>query len=276
MTLGLISAAPELTPGIGVAAELEKTTFEETDMARSRGGRRVPPRDLLADLTAEEPEATTRAKTPANSQEATPPEALPDLLAELQRIGTQFDALAKRSAELSAGVERSAKAAAGAEEAIGELRSGVDAAVGGTKEARDALSKRLAKIEAAVGELLAVPRAAGEIVEHLKLARSNLVGLSERMEGLERRLPEKLESIEHTVVSVRETAAGLAATGKKLEASADRNAQVLPGMALIATEIGKLKTWSICWNMFLLGCILILCMALHKRFGLFSGLLPGL
>ena len=33
----------------------------------------------------------------------------------------------------------------------------------------------------------AVPRAAGEIVEHLKLARSSLVGLPQRMEGLERR-----------------------------------------------------------------------------------------
>ena len=56
----------------------------------------------------------------------------------------------------------------------------------------------------------------------------------------------------------------------------DRNAQILPGMALIATEIGKLKTWSVCWNTVLLGCILILCMALHKRVELFNGLLPGL
>ena len=240
-------------------------------MARSRGGRRAAPRDLLADLTAEEPAATTRAEAPAKSQEA-----LPDILAELQRIGMQLDALEKQSAELSAGVERSAGAAAGAEEAIGELRSGIDTAVWGTKEARDALSKRLGKIEAAVGELLAMPRAAGAIVEHLKLARSNLVGLSERMEGLERRLPEKLETIERAAAAVRETAAGLAATRKTLEASTDRNAQVLPGMALIATEIGKLKTWSICWYMFLLAWILILCMALHKRFGLFSGLLPGL
>ena len=172
------------------------------------------------------------------------------------------------------GVERSAGAAAGAEEAIGELRSGVDAAVWVTKEARDALSKRLAKIEAASGEFLTVPRAVGAIVEHLKLARSNLVGLPQRMEGLERRLPENLESIERAAVSVRETAAGLAAAGKKLEASAGRSAQVLPGMALIA--IGKLKTWSFCWNMFLFACILVLCMALHKRFGLFSGRLPGL
>ena len=108
MTPGLESGALELTPGIGAEAERAKTTFEETDMARSRGGRRAAPRDLLADITAEEPAATTPAKTPAKSQEATRPEALPDIVAELQRIGTQLEALAERSAELSGAVERSA------------------------------------------------------------------------------------------------------------------------------------------------------------------------
>ena len=245
MTPGLESGALELTPGIGAAAELAKTTFEETDMARSRGGRRAAPRDLLADITAEEPAATTPAKTPAKSQEATRPEALPDIVAELQRIGTQLEALAERSAELSGAVERSAKAAAGAEEAIGELRSGIDTAVWGTNEARDALSKRLRKIEAAVGELLAVPRAAGAIVEHLKLARSNLVGLSERMEGLERRLPEKLESIECAAAAVRETAAGLAAAGKKLEALTERNAQILPAIAEMQGNVQECKRHSL-------------------------------
>ena len=233
MTPGLESGALELTPGIGAAAEFAKTTLEETDMARSRGGRRAAPRDLLADITAEEPAVTT----PAKSQEATRPEALPDIVAELQRIGTQLEALAERSAELSGAVERSAKAAAGAEEAIGELRSGVDTAVWGTKEARDALSKRLRKIEAAVGELLAVPRAAGTIVEHLKLARSNLVGLSQRMEGLERRLPEKLESIERAAAAVRET--------KKLEALTERNAQILPAIAEMQGNVKECKRHSL-------------------------------
>ena len=241
MTPGLESGALELTPGIGAAAELAKTTLEETDMARSRGGRRVSPPDLLPGIFAEEPAATT----PAEAQEATRPEALPDIVAELQRIGTQLDALEKQNGELSGAVERSAKAAAGAEEAIGELRSGIDTAVWGTNEARDALSKRLAKIEAAVGELLAVPRAAGTIVEHLKLARSNLVGLSERMEGLERRLPEKLESIECAAAAVRETAAGLAAAGKTLEALTERNAQILPAIAEMQGNVNECKRHSL-------------------------------
>ena len=226
-------------------------------MARSRGGRRAAPPDLLPGIFAEEPAATTPAeapaktpaktpaKSPAKSQEATHPEALPDIVAELQRIGTQLDALEKQNGELSGAVERSAKAAAGAEEAIGELRSGIDTAVWGTKEARDALSKRLRKIEAAVGELLAVPRAAGTIVEHLKLARSNLVGLSQRMEGLERRLPEKLESIERTAVAVRETTAGLAAAGKKLEALTERNAQILPAIAEMQGNVKECKRHSL-------------------------------
>ena len=73
------------------------------------------------------------------------------------------------------GVEqRSAKAAADA-----ELRGSVDAAAQGAKQARDGLSQRLEQIEAAVGEHPAVPQAAKDIVEQLKLARSNLVGLSE-------------------------------------------------------------------------------------------------
>ena len=204
------------------------------------------------------------------------PEETTAIVAELQRIVTQLDALANQSAALSAGVENTAGAAADAEKALGELRSSVEAAAQGMRQARDDLSARLAKIEAAAGELPGVPRAAGEVVEHLKLARSNLVGLSERMQGLERRLPEKLESIERAAVTVRETTAGLATTGKNLEVLADRNAQVLPRMASIAKEIKKLKPLSIGCSIAVFGWLLILSVALHKRFGLFSGFLPGL
>ena len=75
-------------------------------------------------------------------------------------------------------------------------------------------------MEAKVGGLPEVARVGAEIGEQLKLARSNLVGLSERMEGLERRLPVTLETIEGAAVALRETAVGLAATGEKLEAAA--------------------------------------------------------
>ena len=175
VTLGLESGALELTPGIGAAAELAKTTFEETDMARSRGGRRVPPPDILPDIFAEEPEAATRADAPVKSQEPTRPEALPDIVAELKRIGTQLDALANQNTELSGGVERSAGAAAGAEAAIGELRSSVDAAAKGTTQAHDNLSARLAKMEAAVGELQTLPQSAKDVAHRLEVTEKGLV-----------------------------------------------------------------------------------------------------
>ena len=245
-------------------------------MAQSKGGRRTSPPDLLTGITADEPEATTRPAARAKRQKAPHPQASPDIVAELQRIATQLDALVKQSAELSAGVKRSASAEADATAALGELRGVVDAAAQGMKQARDDLSERLATIEASAGELPAVPRAAGEIVEQLKLARSNLVGLSERMEGLERRLPEKIETIERAAVAVRETTAGLEAAGKNLEVLAGQNAQVLPRLDSIAREIKKLTPLSVgCYTVVLAG-LFILSVALHKRFDLFSGFLPGL
>ena len=256
VTLGLESGALELTPGIGAAAELAKTTFEETDMARSRGGRRAPPPDLLPDIFAEEPEAATRAEPavksqepavksqepavkaqepavksqepPVKAQEAPRPEALPDIAAELQRIGTQLEALKKRSAELSGGVERSAGATAGAEAAIGELRSSVDAAAKGTTQAHDNLSARLAKMEAAVGELQTLPQSAKEVAHRLEVTEKGLVGVSETIGGAERRLCDRLKPIESASASVRGATDALAATAASLNAAAQRNARVLP------------------------------------------------
>ena len=241
MTLGLESGALGLTPGIGAAAELAKTTFEETDMARSRGGRRVPPPDLLPDIFAEEPEAATRAEAPAKSQEATRPEALPDIVAELQRIGTQLEALKKRSAELSAGVERSAGAAAGAEAAIGELRSSVDAAAKGTTQAHDNLSARLAKMEAAVGELQTLPQSAKDVAHRLEVTEKSLVGVSETIGGAERRLSDRLKPIESASASVRGATDALAASATSLNAAAQRNARVLPAVTEVQSEVKKLR-----------------------------------
>ena len=115
----------------------------------------------------------TRPAAPRKRQKAPP-----DSAAELQRIATQLDALVKQYEALSAGVKRSAGAEADATAALGELRGVVDAAAQGMKQAREEVSERLAAIEAALGGLPAMPRAAGEIVESLKLARSSLVGLS--------------------------------------------------------------------------------------------------
>ena len=243
-------------------------------MARSRGGRRLPPPDLLTDLTADEPEATTRRPAAPAKQHKTPhPEPSPDIAAELQRVVAQLDALVKQCAELSAGVKRSAGAEADATAVIGELRGVVEAAAQGMKQAREDLSERLARIEAAVGELPAAARAAGEIVEQLKLARSSLVGLSQRMEGLERRLPETLEAIERAAVAVRETAATLAATAKTLDAAARSNAQVLPKVERIEGTVEVLRKYAFAWSL-VTGIVVIgfIVMDTAARFGLFQRL----
>ena len=242
-------------------------------MARSRGGRRMPPRDLLTDLTADEPEATTRPAAPAKRQKAPYPEASPDIATELQRVVAQLDALVKQCAELSAGVKRSAGAEADATAVIGELRGVAEAAAQGMQQAREDLSEPLARIEASVGALPAVPRAVGEIVEQLKLARSSLVGLSERMEGLERRLPETLEAIERAAVAVRETAAGLTASGKKLEAAARSNAQVLPKVERIEGTVEVLRKYAFAWSL-VTGIVVIgfIVMDTAARFGLIQRL----
>ena len=58
------------------------------------------------------------------------------------------------------------------------------------------------------------------LVDDLRLAKSNLAGLSERVESLERRLSERFKPIDEAVQSVRVTTQALAATGKMLEGSA--------------------------------------------------------
>lgn len=217
----------------------------------------MPPIDLLTDLTADAPEAATRPAVPAERQKAPHPEASPDIAGELQRVVTQLDTLVKQVGELSAGVKRSGDAGADAMAVLGELKGVVDAAAQGTSEARAAVSERLAAMEAAVGELAAVPGAAGEVVEHLKLARSSLVGLSERMEGLERRLPETLGAIERAASAVRETAATLAATGKTLDAAAQANAQVLPKVTHIEGEVVTLRRAAV-WGWAVVSCLVVM------------------
>ena len=233
----------------------------------------MPPTDLLFKLTPDEPEAAARPAAPAKRQKAPQPEASPDIAAELQRIATQLDALVRQVRELSGGVKRSAGAGADALAVLGELRGVVDAAAQETREAREALSERLAAIEAAVGEPAAVPGAAGEVVEHLKLARSSLVGLSERMEGLERRLPETLEAIERAAVAVRETAAELAATAKTLDAAARSNARVLPNVERIEAGVGVLRKYAFAWSL-VTGIVVIgfIVMDTAARFGLLQRL----
>ena len=228
----------------------------------------MPPPDHLFKLTPDEPEAAARPAAPAKQ-----PKAPPDIAAELRRIATQLDALVRQVGALSGGVKRSAGAGADALAVLGELRGVVEAAAQETREAREALSERLAAIEAAVGEPAAVPGAAGEVVEHLKLARPSLVGLSERMEGLERRLPETLEAIERAAVAVRETAAELAAAAKTLDATARSNAQVLPKVERIEAGVGVLRKVALAWSLFIVTAVIgFIVLDADARFGLLQRL----
>ena len=238
----------------------------------------MPPPDHLFKLTPDEPEAAARPAAPAKQ-----PKAPPDIAAELRRIATQLDALVRQVGALSGGVKRSAGAGADALAVLGELRGVVEAAAQETREAREALSERLAAIEAAVGEPAAieaavgepaaVPGAAGEVVEHLKLARPSLVGLSERMEGLKRRLPETLEAIERAAVAVRETAAELAAAAKTLDATARSNAQVLPKVERIEAGVGVLRKVALAWSLFIVTAVIgFIVLDADARFGLLQRL----
>ena len=220
-------------------------------MARSRGGGRVPPDDLLSGLTPDAPEAATRPAAPRKRRKAPHPQTPPEVAAELQRIAARLDALVKQYEALSAGAEADATAA------LGELRGVVEAAAQGMRQTREEVRARLAAIEAAVAELPAAPRAAGDIVEQMKLARSALVGLSERMEGLERRVPETLEAIER------------AATAKTLDAAARGNAQALPKVTRIEGTVEALRRYAFAWSL-VTGIVVIGCIVLDTaaRFGL--------
>ena len=87
------------------------------------------------------------------------PQAPPAIAAELQRVATQLDALARQYGTVSAGVMRSARAEADAMAVIGELRGVADTIAQGMQQAREDLSERLGAIEAAAGAFPAVPRA---------------------------------------------------------------------------------------------------------------------
>ena len=226
---------------------------------------------MIYGLRGEEPKIAANSKAAAKPEEFENPETLPEILAELRRITTQLDALSKQIQERMAGTERSHAAPGDTAKAIRELRSSVDAASEGTKQARGDLSGRLAKIEAAVGELPAAAQAAGEVVEHLKLARSNLAGLSERIGGLERRLSEKFKPIDSAAVSVRETSDGLAATARTLDAAAQANAQMLPRVTKIEQDVSALTSLYLVLIVCLcLAAVLMVLMAADKRFGLFE------
>ena len=210
----------------------------DTNGKDTRGGTRQV--DLLFGLRDPAPEAGAVSKAAEVPEDRADSETLAAILATLGRIEARLDALAKQTAERGAGTKRRAEAAGETEAAMRGLRSSVDAAARMTAKAHEALDGRLATLEAAVDKLPA-PEAAGALVEHLKLARSNLAGLSERTEGLERRLSERFEPIDGAAVAVRETSEGLAATAKTLNTAAHAIAQVLPQVQSIKRDVNALR-----------------------------------
>ena len=107
------------------------------------------------------------------------------------------------------------------------------------------------------------------LVDDLKLAKSNLAGLSERVESLERRLSEKFKPIEDAAQSVRETTQALAATGNKLDASARANAWAQAQVSKIEDGVNKLKWYAFLWCVVIPGAVLVFIgLVLAERHGL--------
>ena len=219
----------------------------------SDSGNRPPPDLLLTDISGEGPEAKTGS--------ATSPEELP--ATELEP-----DAPLKPGDEPSSGVGRSARAGADSEKESGELRSGVDTKVQGTKQSHDDLSERLEKIEAAVGELPALREDVREIAEQLKLARPALAGIWNRVEGLERRLPETLKVVEDTAATVGETAAELKRKDRDLKLSEQLIEERLVKAIQFETDIRTLKRIAIGWSVVIGVFVIVFLLNVLERFGL--------
>ena len=114
------------------------------------------------------------------------------------------------------------------------------------------IESQLDTVIALLGKTPPVPEA---LVDDLKLAKSNLAGLSERVESLERRLSEKLKPIEEAAQAVRETTVALAATGKKLEASARDNAWERSTLRSIEDVLETLNGYAFWWSAVVVGAV---------------------
>lgn len=239
---------------------------EESRMADPNGGdqRGSPQVDLIFGLPRKEPEAGAESKAAEGPEERDGPGTLADILATLERMEAQLDALNRQSREQTAGTERSAEAPGDAETAVRALRGSVDAAAAQTVKAREELSGRLAQLETAVDGLPAA-KDAKRVAELLELALSNLVGLSERVGGLERRLSERFKPIDRAAVSVRETSNGLAATAKTLDAAARDNARMLPTVTGVHGEVRRLRR-AAAWGWGVVGGLVLLLFLLLAEF----------
>ena len=194
---------------------------------RDTGG--SPPGELLTDLFVDKSEAAADAASQAAADaesgagadddsgcaaDAQPTSPAPE--ARLQRIESLLETVLERLAATPSGAVRSEPA-----------HDGADAAASGAT---------------------AMPPLPEALVDDLKLAKSNLAGLSERVESLERKFLEKFQPIDKAAEAVRETTDGLAATGKKLEASVRESAWALSTMRRIEDAVETVRRYAFWWS----------------------------
>lgn len=194
-------------------------------MAQSKGGGPRPPQDfLLTDRTAREPEAGTG---PDFSPEGIPADDV------------EPGAPAKGGEAPPAEVEPSVPSEAEPGKTSEVPRTGAD--MKAEVQALEDLNERLQSIEALVGRVPPLRKDAGEIGEQLKLARSALVGVSSRMEALERLVHETAAEIRGTGDTVRESAARVEKKGLGLDLAARSLETKLAQLARIEDDTWMLK-----------------------------------
>lgn len=201
-------------------------------MAQRRDGEAggSPQGELLTDLSVDEagvageeaPQAPAGAGSATDGDEdagaapapAEPRPAPPALEARLRRIESHLESLIALHREAPAGTARPGG--------------------GDDGPARDATA--------------ATPEAPEALLEELKLARSNLVGLSERVESLERGMSEKVKPIEEAAEAVRETTKKLAATGKRLDTATRGIDSSLWATGRIEDSMEMLRRYAFWWT----------------------------
>ena len=220
-------------------------------MAQSSEGGRCPPPELLTDLSGEEP--------------VTPPGEIPETRTDSERLVRKLDALC---GELDALLARmGSPTGVDDPKALEEHRSRVEAAVREVKRVLDEVAGQLARIEVSVGEVPALGKLASEVAEQLRLARSTLLGLAERVETLERWLPGKLEAIERDAAAGRETMARVLATANKLDGVVTSLEGKLAALPRIEDGVKTLKWFAVAWSAIIGVAIFVFVMEVLKRSG---------
>ena len=220
-------------------------------MAQSSESGSRPPPELLTDLSGEEP--------------VTPPGEIPETRADSERLARKLDALCGELDELLS--RMGSPAGADDPKALEEYRGRVEAAVREVKRVLDEVAGQLARIEASVGEVPALGKLAPEVAEQLRLARSTLLGLAERVETLERWLPGKLEAIERDAAAGRETMARVLATANKLHGAVTNLEGKLAALTRIEAGVRTLKWFAVAWSAIIGVAIFVFVMEVLKRSG---------